>query len=139
MYKYVQFPLVKDDCLIIYPDDVNLFANVIIDGDIVHAVYSGEKEFAESAKFREDFTARAVSAIKIEAFRQIELINGEQGWRSQRASDAAAMGDNSELQYLIAKRKAVRDWSNAEETALAGMAIDALAQYVPEYVADAVG
>lgn len=60
--KKVQFPLIKtpDTNLIEYPDDVNLFHNVNVVGNVVHADYSGIQELEIS---------------------NIDLIKSEREWR----------------------------------------------------------
>jgi len=45
--KRIYFPLVKNESLIVYPDDISLFANTDIIGEFIVADYSGDLEFPE--------------------------------------------------------------------------------------------
>lgn len=132
MYKFVEFPLSLDGSKVEYPDNIELFSAVFISDGMVHAKYTGNLDLEQSSIYLSSFKNAASSKIKSAAYLLIEQINGAGGWRNQRAQDAAAMGDSSEMESLIQRRQAIRDWSNAAETALNEMTCEHLENYEPE-------
>lgn len=131
MSKFVAFPLQLDDVRVVYPDDMALFADVVVEGDTVHARYSGEMDLPPSDHYRQQLAASAVQAIKQAAFQAISELDGDHGWRRQRAEDKKALGDPALFDELLTRREAVRTRSNELEAQLAAMTYDELDAFDP--------
>lgn len=131
MFKFVAFPLQLDDVRVVYPDDLAHFADVVIKGNTVHACYSGELDLPASDHYRQQLAGGAVQAVKQAAFHVINELNGEDGWRRQRAEDKKAVGDPTLFEELLARREAVRARSNELEAQLPSMTYDELTELDP--------
>jgi len=131
MSKFVSFPLQQDDLRIVYPDDIALFADTVVDGETVHARYLGALDLSPSDYFRQQLAASAIQNIKAAAFVAINELDGEGGWRRQRADDKKALGDSTLFDQLLASREAIRSRSNDLEAEVAAMTYDELLAFDP--------
>jgi hypothetical protein len=131
MSKFVSFPLQLDGVRIVYPDDIALFADTVVEGETVHAVYLGALDFPPSDHFRQRLLASVIVSIKQAAFVAINELDGEGGWRRQRADDKKALGDSTLFDQLLASREAIRSRSNALEAEVAAMTYDELLAFDP--------
>jgi hypothetical protein len=130
MSKQVMFKVKKQEGseLIIYPDELCFFTNVIGDTDgYIHAEYTGSKKLQVSTLRADKLCPSKLQEVKQAAFSLIEGLDGQGGWKRKRAEERLRFaGDDSELKALYEKAEVIRAASGVLEGKLVSMTYEQL-------------